>query len=158
VARVFTLDEARGLVPEVLSRAAELVAVRADLVDLQTALDRGVPSPLGALPEAKGLEARLSELLSWFPEQGLDVKGVAPLLVDFPATLNGEAVLLCWLEGEHELGWYHKPEHGFAVLDNAALIRRPLGRIARGQQANRVLRFPAQWHDDVFVHTDKASQ
>jgi hypothetical protein len=114
VARVFTLDEARGLVPEVLSRAAELVAVRADLVDLQTALERGVPSPLGALPEAKGLEARLSELLSWFPEQGLDVKGVAPLLVDFPATLNGETVLLCWLEGEHELGWYHKPEHGFA--------------------------------------------
>lgn len=114
MARVFTLDEARGLAPEVLSRAAELVAVRADLVDLQTALDRGVPSRLGALPEAKGLEARLSELLSWFPEQGLDVKGVAPLLVDFPATLNGEAVLLCWLEGEHELGWYHKPEHGFA--------------------------------------------
>lgn len=114
MARVFTLDEARGLVPEVLSRAAELVAVRADLVDLQTALDRGVPSRLGALPEAKGLEARLSELLSWFPEQGLDVKGVAPLLVDFPATLNGEAVLLCWLEGEHELGWYHKPEQGFA--------------------------------------------
>ena len=114
MARVFTLDEARGLVPELLSRAAELVAVRADLVDLQTALDRGVPSPLGALPEAKGLEARLSELLGWFPEQGLDVKGVAPLLVDFPARLNGETVLLCWLEGEHELGWYHKPEHGFA--------------------------------------------
>jgi hypothetical protein len=114
VARVFTLGEARGLVPEILSRAAELVAVCADLVELQIALARGVPSPLGALPEAKGLEARLSELLSWFPEQGLDVKGVAPLLVDFPATLNGETVLLCWLEGEHELGWYHKPEHGFA--------------------------------------------
>ena len=114
MARVFTLDEARGLVPEVLSRAAELIAVRADLVDLQTALNRGVPSPLGTLPEAKGLEARLSELLGWFPEHGLDVKGVAPLLVDFPATLNGETVLLCWLEGEHELGWYHKPEHGFA--------------------------------------------
>jgi hypothetical protein len=114
VARVFTLGEARGLVPEILSRAAELVAVRADLVELQIALARGVPSPLGALPEAKGLEARLSELLSWFPEQGLDVKGVAPLLEDFPATLNGETVLLCWLEGEHELGWYHKPEHGFA--------------------------------------------
>lgn len=111
---LFTLDEARKLIPEVLARAARLVAVRADLVDLQTALARGVPSPLGALPEAKGLEARLSELLGWFPEQGLDVKGVAPLLVDFPARLNGETVLLCWLEGEHELGWYHKPEHGFA--------------------------------------------
>ncbi len=110
----FTLDEARGLLPEVLTHATDLVAVRADLVDLQTALARGVPSPLGALPEAKGLEARLSELLGWFAERDLDVKGVAPLLVDFPATLNGETVLLCWLEGEHELGWYHKLEHGFA--------------------------------------------
>jgi hypothetical protein len=114
VPHVYTLDEARELVPELVSRAAELVAVRADLVDLQTALDRGLPSPLGGLPEAKGLEARLSELLSWFMEHDLDVKGVAPLLVDFPATLNGQTVLLCWLEGEHELSWYHKPEHGFA--------------------------------------------
>ena len=119
MAHVFTLEEARGLLPEVRAHAAELIAVRADLVDLQTALNRGVPSPLGALPEAKGLEARLSELLSWFAERGLDVKGVAPLLLDFPATLNGETVLLCWLEGEDELGWYHKPEHGFAG-------RRPL--------------------------------
>jgi hypothetical protein len=114
VAHVFTLEEARGLLPEVRAHAAELIVVRADLVDLQTALNHGVPSPLGSLPEAKGLEARLSELLSWFPEHGLDVKGVAPLLLDFPARLNGETVLLCWLEGEDELGWYHKPEHGFA--------------------------------------------
>ncbi|HTT55353.1 MAG TPA: DUF2203 domain-containing protein [Streptosporangiaceae bacterium] len=114
MAHVFTVEQARRLLPEVRAHAAELVAVRADLVDLQTALDRGVPSPLGALPEAKGLEARLSELLSWFGERGLDVKGVAPLLLDFPATLNGETILLCWLEGEPGLGWYHKPEHGFA--------------------------------------------
>jgi len=127
VPNLFTLDEARKLIPEVLVQAASLVAVRADLVDLQTALARGVPSPLGALPEAKGLEARLSELLAWFPEHGLDVKGVAPLLVDFPARLNGETVLLCWLEGEHELGWYHKPEHGFAGRRVIPALRPPPG-------------------------------
>jgi hypothetical protein len=114
VAHVFTVAEARQLLPDVRTRAAELVAVRADLVDLQEALAHGTRSPLGALPEAKGLEARLSELLGSFTEQGLDVKGVAPLLLDFPARLGGETVLLCWLEGEQELGWYHKPEHGFA--------------------------------------------
>lgn len=128
MAHVFTLEEARELLPDVRRHAADLIAVRADLVDLQTALARGVPSPLGALPEAKGLEARLSELLGWFLERGLDVKGVAPLLVDFPATLNGETVLLCWLEGEQELSWYHKPEHGFAG-------RRPIPGTAPGGQA-----------------------
>ena len=28
--------------------------------------------------------------------------------------LDGEPVLLCWLEGEAQLGWYHKADHGFA--------------------------------------------
>lgn len=110
----FTLMQARELMPAVLRRGSELVEVRANLVELQSALAKGTRSPLGGLPEAKAYQARLSELLAWFPEQGLDLKGFAPLLLDFPAELDGEAVLLCWLEGEPELGWYHKLAHGFA--------------------------------------------
>jgi hypothetical protein len=112
--RAFTLAEARELMPEVLAHADELIEVRAGLVDLQAALAAGEHSALGGLPEAKGFQARLSELLSWFPDQGLDLKGFAPLLLDFPAEMQGEPVLLCWLEGEPELGWYHKVSHGFA--------------------------------------------
>ena len=112
--QVFTLEQARQLMPEVRTRAAELITVRADLIEVQAALAVGGTSALGGLPEAKGLQARLSELLGWFPAQGLDVKGIAPLLLDFPAELSGEPVLLCWLEGEPELGWYHKLAHGFA--------------------------------------------
>jgi hypothetical protein len=112
---MFTLEKARGLLPEVLERTDELIAIRADLVELQAALARGMSLPLlGGLPEAKGLQARLSELLGWFPENGLELKGIAPLLLDFPAEIDGEPVLLCWLEGERELTWYHKPELGFA--------------------------------------------
>jgi hypothetical protein len=119
----FTLARAHALMPELLAHADELVVVRADLVELQAALARAIPSALGGVPEAKGCQARLSELLAWFPEQGLDLKGFAPLLLDFPAELDGEPVLLCWLEGERELGWYHKTAHGFAG-------RRPLPRRA----------------------------
>ncbi len=111
---IFTIDEARRLLPEVLSRADELVRVRADLVELRQALSDGSPSPLGGLAEAKALEARMSELLGWFPASGIDLKGLAPLLIDFPAVLDGEQVLLCWLEGESQIGWYHKAGHGFA--------------------------------------------
>jgi hypothetical protein len=110
----FTLTQARGLMPEVLRQASELIEVRANLVEVQAALAAGRPSRLGGLPEVKGYQARLSELLAWFPEQGLDLKGFAPLLLDFPSELDGEPVLLCWLEGEDHLGWYHKLAHGFA--------------------------------------------
>jgi hypothetical protein len=112
--RSFTLAQARELMPAVLSHAAELIEVRASLVELQTALAAGEHSPLGGLPEAKAFQARLSEVLGWFPAQGIDLKGFAPLLLDFPADLAGEPVLLCWLEGESELGWYHRLAYGFA--------------------------------------------
>ena len=114
VDQIFTLERARLLMPDLLARADEAVKVRADLVEVQSALNRGTATPLGGLPEAKALEARLSELLGWFSAEGLDLKGIAPLLLDFPAELDGDTVLLCWLEGERELRWYHKPEHGFA--------------------------------------------
>jgi hypothetical protein len=115
VERLFTLGEARGLLPDMLKRADEVISVRADLVELQAALELGEPrSRLGGLAEAKGFQAQLSELLGWFPAQGIELKSIAPLLADFPAEMDGESVLLCWLEGERELAWYHKPEYGFA--------------------------------------------
>src|SRR5690242_11274804 len=127
VDRIFTLEQARQLMPDLLARADDVVVARADLVELQTALSQGTASHLGGLPEVKALEARLSEILGWFAAEGLDLKGIAPLLLDFPAQLNGDDVLLCWLEGERELRWYHKPEHGFAG-------RRPIPGAAPGDQ------------------------
>ena len=112
--RSFTLAEARAMMPEVLKRANELVELRASLIEVQTALAAGDSSPLGGLPEAKAYQAQLSELVGWFTGEGLELKGIAPLLLDFPSEVDGEPVLLCWLEGERELGWYHKLAHGFA--------------------------------------------
>lgn len=112
--RSFTLTQARELMPDVLAHADQLIEVRASLIEVQTALADGEPSPLGGLPEAKGYQARLSELVSWFGDEGLELKGIAPLLLDFRSEIGAEPVLLCWLEGEHELGWYHKVSHGFA--------------------------------------------
>ena len=114
VDRIFTLEQARLLMPDLLARADDAVEVRADLVELKSALNQDTASTLGGLPEAKALEARLSEILGWFSAEGLDLKGIAPLLLDFPAELDGDTVLLCWVEGERELRWYHRPEHGFA--------------------------------------------
>ena len=112
--RAFTIAEARALMPDLLAHADRLIEVRASLVELQLALAEGQPSLLGGLPEAKACQAQLSELVSWFSAEGLELKGIAPLLLDFPSELTGEPVLLCWLEGERELGWFHKLAHGFA--------------------------------------------
>ena len=111
---LFTPDEARAELARLRPVLDELVAVRADLVELSAALTPGgAPTPLGGLPERKAAEARLDQLMTEVQRTGAELKGVAPLLVDFPATLDGVPVLLCWLEGEPELGWYHRADLGF---------------------------------------------
>jgi hypothetical protein len=35
-------------------------------------------------------------------------------LVDFPALLDGQEVLLCWRQGEERIAHYHGSEDGFA--------------------------------------------
>lgn len=97
----------------------DLIAARADAAELGAALHHGVASALGGLPELKAAQARFDERLSSIAAVGVQIKGVAPLLLDFPGDLGGEPVLLCWLEGDADLGWYHRLDLGFAG-------RRPL--------------------------------
>lgn len=110
--RLFTIDEARAALPGVLAAAAEIVTLRADLVEATQRHRSGDESVNVA--DVKAGEARLSELLDGLTAAGIEVKGFAPLLVDFPSLLDGREVLLCWLEGETDIAWYHAPEHGFA--------------------------------------------
>jgi hypothetical protein len=110
---MFSVDDAVALLPRVQETTEEIVHVRADLAEIAAALASGETSPLGGVAEAKALEARLHELLAWFAAEGMVLKGWAPVLVDFPAVVDGRDVQLCWLEGEPELGWYHAVELGF---------------------------------------------
>ncbi|WP_424533942.1 DUF2203 domain-containing protein [Sphaerisporangium viridialbum] len=111
--RTFTVDEARSLMPLVREKVGEVVAIRADLAELSHDLRSSGHSALGGIPEAKGFEARVADILSWFEEQGIEIKGIAPVLVDFPSFLGGVSVRLCWIEGETGLGWYHRSDLGF---------------------------------------------
>lgn len=108
----FTVEQARELLAELVQHGERMVRLRADLADARVALSRG-SQPVGGIPEVKALEANLQESIDWLGARGLQLKGIAPLTVDFPAEIDGEEVLLCWLEGETSLDWYHPPETGF---------------------------------------------
>jgi|SRR3954464_767995 hypothetical protein len=111
---LFTVAQARSELTRLRPVLDELVVVRADMVELIAALTTGEPTALGGLAERKAAEARLNELMTEVQRTGAELKGLAPLLVDFPADRDGVPVLLCWLEGEAELAWYHRVELGFA--------------------------------------------
>jgi hypothetical protein len=116
VDRTFTLDEARAVLDEMRPALDELVEVRADLATL--AHDHNAGEPV-AIPDIKALEARMGELLDGCRARGVQVKGYAPLLLDFPMEVGDRTVLLCWLEVEDRLDWYHETATGF-------MGRRPL--------------------------------
>ncbi|NHC15564.1 DUF2203 domain-containing protein [Motilibacter deserti] len=117
---LFTPEEAATELEALLPTLDEIVALRADAAELAASLQKGGRSTaLGGLPELKAAQARLDELLTRVQETGAELKGLAPLLVDFPADLDGVPVLLCWLEGDRSLRWYHRSDLGFAG-------RRPL--------------------------------
>ena len=119
-ARWFTIDEAHSLMPAVHERAAKLIPLRADLACRARALQAGDRTQRA---EIKALEAHLSELLDWFRDQGIQLKGYAPLLIDFPMRADDRVLLLCWLENEPELAWFHDADDGF-------LGRRPLSELS----------------------------
>ncbi|MEV8513671.1 DUF2203 domain-containing protein [Dactylosporangium sp. NPDC051484] len=117
---LFTVPQARAELARLRPALDRLVAVRADAAELAAALSPGgPPTALGAMPELKAAEALLDELVTVIRDTGAHLKGLAPLLLDFPAELHGDEVLLCWLEGDDELAWYHRADLGFAG-------RRPL--------------------------------
>ncbi|MEV0678965.1 DUF2203 domain-containing protein [Actinosynnema sp. NPDC050436] len=111
---LFTLPEARHELDRLRPVLDEIVALRADAAELSASLGSGEPTGLGGLPEFKAAQARLDDLMSAVQATGAELKGFAPLLVDFPSELDGVPVLLCWLEGDAGLDWYHRADLGFA--------------------------------------------
>jgi hypothetical protein len=113
---IFTVAEAREALLELMPTLQRFITLRADAAELGSSI-RG--QSLGGAMELHELNQRLESQMRTVQETGAQVKGWAPLLMDFPAFLDGENVLLCWLEGDLSLAWYHKAEVGFAG-------RRPL--------------------------------
>jgi hypothetical protein len=116
---MYTVARARETLAALLPTLDEIVALRADTAELAAAMTNGAQTSLGGTPEFKAAQARLDELVTELTIGDFQVKGLAPLLLDFPAEFDGVPVLLCWLEGDRELAWYHRTDLGFAG-------RRPL--------------------------------
>jgi hypothetical protein len=108
------LAEARQRLAGIRPHLDEIVAFRADLMELRADLAEHGSSRLGGLAEAKAYEARLHATLESITESGAELKGWAPLLLDFPGRLDDVDVLWCWLEGDTDIAWYHRLDCGFA--------------------------------------------
>jgi hypothetical protein len=124
--RRFTPAEANGALAEVRPLVERMVAAKRALDRTQARRDGAAssiagnggaipPRELAALHDAvERRAAELAGIVAQIGELGVLVKDLDSGLVDFPSTLEGEEVLLCWRLGEDEVAFWHRPEDGFA--------------------------------------------
>jgi hypothetical protein len=121
--RLFTLEEARALLPTVRQLLAEIQAAKgevdtkgADLGRLM-ALTGGNGHLEGDLARARDaveyaagdLQDRIAEL----EDIGVELKGIDEGLCDFPSLREDRVVYLCFRLGEDDIDYWHELDTGF---------------------------------------------
>ena len=109
--KLFTPSEANRTLPLVRSIVVDILEKARDLRG-RTALSRDPDED----EELEQLRQDILDLMQEVEDLGASYKdwNFEIGLVDFPARIEGQDVLLCWRSDEPEIGWYHTPEAGFA--------------------------------------------
>ena len=118
--RVFTLSEARGLMPRLRKLLTRVLKEREALLDMRVEIDLarekadagGGGSPMG--PAYLAHLIAFSEAIQEIEYIGVHVKDFRTGLVDFPYDRDGRIVYLCWRPDEDEISWWHEMDAGFA--------------------------------------------
>ena len=108
--KLFTPHEANRRLPLIKKIVADILekGQRAKKI-LALAQDKEIPREIDDLQEEiELLMAELESLGCYFKDWNFEIG-----LVDFPAMIDGEAVLLCWRSDEPDIRWYHGFEDGY---------------------------------------------
>ncbi|MBL8207360.1 MAG: DUF2203 domain-containing protein [Blastocatellia bacterium] len=117
--KIFTLEEANSLLPELRRLFLALKAERAVLQRFALEAKRahkhaneGGGTEVG-VRYAHALFTTM-DYLQRIHSLGVEIKDMERGLCDFPALHEGRVVYLCWLLGEDRIEWWHDLEAGFA--------------------------------------------
>ena len=114
--RYWSLEEATAELPRVraqVQRIRELVA-EARRRETRAAGNGHAVSANGQGGEQEG-DTELRALVEALQRDGIVLRDPERGLIDFPArSASGREYLLCWLDGEDAIDWWHWPDAGFA--------------------------------------------
>jgi hypothetical protein len=110
--RFFTPREADQTLPLVRRIVADILAAGARMRERSVAVGAHAerdPEVLGFMDSLEGLFEELESLGCSYKDWNFEVG-----LVDFPARIFGEEVMLCWRSDEPRIQFYHEHDAGFA--------------------------------------------
>jgi hypothetical protein len=115
--RIFTVDEASALLPELNDLLTRLQVAFRSAVAAGRATQRHIASSNGsataALENASDPEHEVADILSEVEALGVIVRDAETGLVDFAGYRKHEAVYFCWRLGEERIGFWHPRDTGF---------------------------------------------
>jgi hypothetical protein len=120
--RRFTREEANSLLPILRAELAAMQETKRKYAEkLRLLRELKEFTPLGDQidpyfeheVELEFLQIEARSQLRSFQLKGVQLKDLDMGLVDFPAVVNGQEVLLCWKLGEEEVSHYHGWHEGF---------------------------------------------
>lgn len=106
----FTPEEAAEILPVVRERVARLVDSLHRAQQLADVLESSTSGREVTMGEIQSLKREVHLHMKAIESHGVEIKGVQPALLDFPALRDGQEVYLCWREGEDAITWWH-PRH-----------------------------------------------
>lgn len=114
--RLFTVDEADALLPELRERLPRLKDARRSLIATSDRLRGRVAAESGGVAEPAWFPAQqaLKTEIVALADLGVVLRDPEAGLVDFPAERGGERVFLCWKLGEARVGFYHGVKAGMS--------------------------------------------
>ncbi|MFN0111055.1 MAG: DUF2203 domain-containing protein [Blastocatellia bacterium] len=116
--RLFTVEEAKDLLPEVKQLWRKIDRSRGVMRRLtpQTKLASQQTGGGGIRNAGEYVEALTTFLAAAqeILELGVEIKDFDKGLCDFPHWRDGRVVLLCWMKGEDDIEWWHDTDTGFA--------------------------------------------
>jgi hypothetical protein len=125
-AKLFTLEQAQAMLPQVRDEIVAMQAIKRDIDDLRGELARVAEKATGnghvrseddvakKRQRAEDLVAQLNQRLARINGWGIELKGLDEGLIDFPSERDGRVVYLCWRLGEDRIAWWHELDTGFA--------------------------------------------
>ena len=131
-AKIFTVVEANGILPTVSQHLTQLQALqehaRTKYEEMERIKSVGYRKDGNLImladyrltqKELDDVVTEANRMIAKVSELGCELKDIENGLVDFPAVLEQNDVMLCWKLGEPHIAYYHTFEDGYAG-------RRPL--------------------------------
>ena len=121
MARIFTLDEANALLPQLRTLLSDLRQAVEELIALEGVAEpsgqvrrNGHHTTNGELDRQQRLQETVTRLVGEVRALDVELKDPRTGLIDFSSRRDGQIVYLCWKLDEPEVAFWHPLDTGFA--------------------------------------------